>query len=317
MTGVFDMIMMIVIMLSLVSIGCIIVIYNSFAISVMERKKQFGLLSSIGATKRQISYMVLFEAFLVGIIGIVLGIASAYLGIGIVLVIINHLIGNVLEIDLQLVTNPMFIVIPVIFMIVVIFISALIPSRRASKISPIEAIRQNDDIKINKKKVKTSKLITKLFGVEGDIALKNIKRNKKKYRVTTISLFISIVFFILFSAYMNYTLNTTDNVFTSFPFDVAISYNDILENDDKVIKEILNNDSVRDYISYRFLTIPIRNDLKYTDEYIKYNDVEDVLYDYVNVIVLDDKSYDDYKNSIGLKEDKIILLNKYFFLYII
>ena len=205
----------------------------------------------------------------------------------------------------------MFIVIPVIFMIVVIFISALIPSRRASKISPIEAIRQNDDIKINKKKVKTSKLITKLFGVEGDIALKNIKRNKKKYRVTTISLFISIVLFISFSAYMNYTLNTTDNVFTSFPFDVAISYNDILENDDKVIKEILNNDSVRDYISYRFLTIPIRNDLKYTDEYIKYNDVEDVLYDYVNVIVLDDKSYDDYKNSIGLKEDKIILLNKY------
>ena len=143
-----------------------------------------------------------------------------------------------------------------------------------------------------------------MFGVEGDIALKNIKRNKKKYRVTTISLFISIVLFISFSAYMNYTLNTTDNVFTSFPFDVAISYNDILENDDKVIKEILNNDSVRDYISYRFLTIPIRNDLKYTD-------VEDVLYDYVNVIVLDDKSYDDYKNSIGLKEDKIILLNKY------
>ena len=306
-----SMVGMLVIMLSLVSIGCIIVIYNSFAISVMERKKQFGLLSSIGATKRQISYMVLFEAFLVGIIGIVLGIASAYLGIGIVLVIINHLIGNVLEIDLQLVTNPMFIVIPVIFMIVVIFISALIPSRRASKISPIEAIRQNDDIKINKKKVKTSKLITKLFGVEGDIALKNIKRNKKKYRVTTISIFISIVLFISFSAYMNYTLNTTDNVFTSFPFDVAISYNDILENDDKVIKEILNNDSVRDYISYRFLTIPIRNDLKYTDEYIKYNDVEDVLYDYVNVIVLDDKSYDDYKNSIGLKEDKIILLNKY------
>ena len=69
------------------------------------------------------------------------------------------------------------------------------------------------------------------------------------------------------------------------------------------------NNLFQPYISYRFLTIPIRNDLKYTDEYIKYNDVEDVLYDYVNVIVLDDKSYDDYKNSIGLKEDKIIHFN--------
>ena len=73
---------MMIIMLSLVSIGCIIVIYNSFAISVMERKKEFGLLSSIGATKRQLSHTVFFEALVVGVIGIILGILGAYIGIG-------------------------------------------------------------------------------------------------------------------------------------------------------------------------------------------------------------------------------------------
>ena len=193
------MVSMMVIMLALVSIGCIVVIYNSFAISVMERKKEFGLLSSIGTTKKQLRSSVLFEALIVGVIGIILGIVGAYVGIGVVIVIINNLIGDILEMNLNLVTNPIFIIIPVIFMIIVIFVSSLIPSRRASKISPIEAIRQNDDIKINKKKIKTSKLVNSLFGIEGEIALKNIKRNKKKYRVTIVSLFISIVLFISFS----------------------------------------------------------------------------------------------------------------------
>ena len=187
---------------------CLLYTSNSFAISVMERKKEFGLLSSIGATKKQLSYTVFFEALIEGIIGIILGICGAYIGIGTVIIIINNLIGDILVLKLNLVTNIVFIIIPVIFMILVIFISALVPSRRAAKVSPIEAIRQNDDIKINKKKIKTGKLVNKLFGIEGEIALKNIKRNKKKYRVTIVSLFISIVLFISFSSYMNYTIDT-------------------------------------------------------------------------------------------------------------
>ncbi|UKI27549.1 MAG: FtsX-like permease family protein [Bacilli bacterium] len=170
------MVSMMMIMLALVSIGCIIVIYNSFAISVMERKKEFGLLSSIGATKKQLAHTVFFEAVVVGVIGIIFGILGAYIGIGCVVLVINNLISDMLDYKLYLVTNPLFIIIPVIFMIVVIGVSAFIPSRKASKVSPIEAIRQNDDIKINKKKIKTSKFVNKLFGIEGEIALKNIKK---------------------------------------------------------------------------------------------------------------------------------------------
>ena len=318
-----SMITMIVIMLSLVSIGCIVVIYNSFAISVMERKKEFGLLSSIGATKKQLSYTVFFEALIEGIIGIILGIGGAYIGIGTVILIINNLIGDILVLKLNLVTNIVFIIIPVIFMILVIFISALVPSRRAAKVSPIEAIRQNDDIKINKKRIKTSKLVNKLFGIEGEIALKNIKRNKKKYRVTIVSLFISIVLFISFSSYMNYTIDTASSVMGEVPYDYQISYfgddNDI-DTLDK-ISEIIKSNDVKEYVSYSASNLSIIGNYTYSDEYLDfyksaYGDdgikaLTNLKYQYISIYILDDISYNKYKELIGLDKDSVILLNKF------
>ena len=316
---------MMIIMLSLVSIGCIIVIYNSFAISVMERKKEFGLLSSIGATKRQLSHTVFFEAVVVGVIGIILGILGAYIGIGCVILIINNLISDMLEYKLHLVTNPLFIIIPVIFMIIVIGVSAFIPSRRASRVSPIEAIRQNDDIKINKKKIRTSKLALKLFGIEGEIALKNIKRNKKKYRVTIVSLFISIVLFISFSSYMNYTLNTASSVMGEVPYDYQISYFGDDPNNDKEaldkINEIVKSSDVKEYVSYSVSNLSIIGNYTYSDEYLDfyksaYGDdgikaLNDLKYQYISIYILDDNSYNKYKKLIGLDKDSVILLNKF------
>ena len=316
---------MMIIMLSLVSIGCIIVIYNSFAISVMERKKEFGLLSSIGATKRQLSHTMFFEAVVVGVIGIILGILGAYIGIGCVILIINNLISDMLEYKLHLVTNPLFIIIPVIFMIIVIGLSAFIPSRRASKVSPIEAIRQNDDIKINKKKIKTSKLVNKLFGIEGEIALKNIKRNKKKYRVTVVSLFISIVLFISFSSYMNYTLNTASSVMGEVPYDYQISYFGDDPNNDKEaldkINEIVKSSDVKEYVSYSVSNLSIIGNYTYSDEYLDfyksaYGDdgikaLNNLKYQYISIYILDDNSYNKYKKLIGLDKDSVILLNKF------
>lgn len=316
---------MMIIMLSLVSIGCIIVIYNSFAISVMERKKKFGLLSSIGATKRQLSHTVFFEALVVGVIGIILGILGAYIGIGCVILIINNLISDMLEYKLHLVTNPLFIIIPVIFMIIVIGVSAFIPSRRASKVSPIEAIRQNDDIKINKKKIRTSKLVLKLFGIEGEIALKNIKRNKKKYRVTIVSLFISIVLFISFSSYMNYTLNTASSVMGEVPYDYQISYFGDDPNNDKEaldkINEIVKSSDVKEYVSYSVSNLSIIGNYTYSDEYLDFyksaygengiKALNNLKYQYISIYILDDNSYNKYKKLIGLDKDSVILLNKF------
>ena len=237
----------------------------------------------------------------------------------------NNLISDMLEYKLHLVTNPLFIIIPVIFMIIVIGVSAFIPSRRASKVSPIEAIRQNDDIKINKKKIRTSKLVLKLFGIEGEIALKNIKRNKKKYRVTIVSLFISIVLFISFSSYMNYTLNTASSVMGEVPYDYQISYFGDDPNNDKEaldkINEIVKSSDVKEYVSYSVSNLSIIGNYTYSDEYLDfyksaYGDdgikaLNNLKYQSIYILVLDDNSYNKYKKLVGLDKDSVILLNRF------
>lgn len=260
---------------------------------------------------------------MVGVIGIVFGILGAYIGIGTVILIINNLISDMLEYKLHLVTNPLFIIIPVIFMIIVIGVSAFIPSRRASKVSPIEAIRQNDDIKINKKKIRTSKLVLKLFGIEGEIALKNIKRNKKKYRVTIVSLFISIVLFISFSSYMNYTLNTASSVMGEVPYDYRISYFGDDNNKEALdkINEIVKSSDVKEYVSYSVGNLSIIGNYTYSDEYLDfyksaYGDdgikaLNNLKYQNIYILVLDDNSYNKYKKLIGLDKDSVILLNRF------
>ena len=310
---------MLIIMLSLVSIACVIVIYNSFAISVMERKKQFGLFSSIGATKRQIKSTVLYEAMIVSLIGIPLGILSAYLGIYVVVLIMNNLLKGMFSVGFHLSTYPLFIIIPIIFMIITIFVSASIPAKRASKISPIEAIRLNDDIKIKSKKVKSPKIIRKLFGIEGDIAYKNMRRNKKKYRITVVSLFISIVLFISFSGYMTYFLASADSYLAIPEVDVFVRY-DPENSDPEVIKSIKNNSSVEDYMEY--LGVPATTNTDMFDAYTKnfqnflvdndyYQKHDEPYYKTINFIVLSNESYRKYLNMIGGKEELPILYNNF------
>lgn len=307
---------MIFIILTLVSIACIIVIYNSFAISVMERKKQFGLNSSIGATRKQLKYTVFFEAFVVALIGIPLGILSSYLGIGIVIKIVNTLLPNVFSFNLELVTYPIFIIVPIIFIVITILISAYLPARMASRISPIVAIRQNDDIKINSKKIKTPKFINKIFGIEGEIAYKNIKRNKKKYRVTIVSLFISIVLFVSFSSLIKYGLESSIDMVNLPSYDASISIippsslsvesTEILN---KTIKNIINDENVKEYAIYKMRSYIISNkNLTYNEKYRKSTDFEEITD--VQLVGLDRKSYNNYLKQLNLKEDKMIVINK-------
>lgn len=309
-----------IIILVILSIGCAIVIYNSFAISVMERKKQFGLLSSIGATKKQIRKTVFFEAFVVGVIGIILGIIGAYIGIGVVLLIINKLLPGVFGngCELKLVTYPLFIIVPIIFMIITILISAFIPAKSASKITPIQAIRLNDDIKIKGKKLKTPKIIRKLFGMEGEIALKNMKRNKKKYRITILSLFVSIVLFIVFSGYMKYALSGIDS-YTELPnYDAILSYyltseNRINEKD--YLEEIAKNTDIKKLFQYHIYHLVTDTNLNkkeyYNDKFYELEQTSIARMDNVLLLQVNDKTYQNMLKAINKKEIKPIIYNHY------
>jgi len=297
--------------LTLISIGCTIVIYNSFAISTMERKKQFGLYASIGATRKQILHSVFYEAFLVGTIGIFLGILSSFLGIYVVLEILNYLLKSVWSYQFHLVINWLYILVPVLFMVLVVFFSALIPAVRASRVTPIVAIRENDDIKMPKRKLRTPKFILKLFGIEGELALKNMKRNKKKYRITVLSLFVSIVLFISFSTYLNYGLSTI-NMIDHYDFDIMVSSYDnqldtlkTIQSDARIDLSYLHR---QEHLSF------ILDDEYFTKEFFDYQDrvydrVDGKLLNNLSFYIFSDADFQKYTESLQVSSDSVVLIN--------
>ncbi|MEG1596763.1 MAG: FtsX-like permease family protein [Bacilli bacterium] len=315
----------IAVVLLLLTIACASVIYNSFAISVMERKKQFGLFSSIGATSKQLKKTVFFEALIVSAIGIPLGIISGIGGVAITILVINSLLSEMLEISFVITLYPLFIILPIVYMIITIIISAYLPAKRAAKINPIDAIRLNDDIKLNKKSVKSNKLINKLFGIEGSIAYKNIKRNKKKYRITIISLFVSIVLFISFSTFLTIGNKATKDIFMYDNMDIYVDlWESKLEEDSKIdeyTKKISKVSSIDKLIIIQYTTIFAdinKNNLtKEGIDYYKFiNFYPEVISSNNNKIpiliyAIDDKLYQEYLNKIHVKEDKIIIFNSF------
>ena len=236
----------------LIAYGSISLIYNSFSISISERIRQFGIMRSIGASNRQIRRMVLFEAFLLAIIGIVLGIIVGCVGIGVTLAWVqNNFIVNITNkvgLGLRLVISPLPILIAVLICLVTTIVAAYIPAYKAIHKSAIEAIRQSDEIIIKPNEVKTSKLTQKLFGFAGVMATKNFKRNKRKYRSTILSLALSVILFISAASLTQYVnrmlliqssndhkMNVMYNVYTDEQEDVVQRFNMI-----KAIPEIQN-----------------------------------------------------------------------------
>src|SRR5699024_9550395 len=120
-------------------------------------------------------------------------------------------------------------------------ISTYIPARRASKITAIDAIRQSDDIKLSNKVVKTSKLTRKLFGIEAEIGLKNLKRNKRKYQATVISLVVSIVLFLSVSYFIMDLKKATSLTNDMENYDLQMSLN---ETDEQIVEQIESLDKI-------------------------------------------------------------------------
>lgn len=181
------------------------------------------MLSSVGATSKQIRRNVIFEGMVIGLIAIPLGILFGIVAIMILLKVVNYLLTDMLSgLGFTYSINLLAVLISVAISIITIYLSCLIPARKAAKISPIESIRGNTDIKINSKKLRTSKLTKKLFGIGGVIASKNLKRSKKKYRTTVISLVISIFIFISLSSFLTLGTKTSQFYYMDFKFNVYV-----------------------------------------------------------------------------------------------
>ncbi|WFR58717.1 FtsX-like permease family protein [Anaerocolumna sp. AGMB13025] len=226
----------------IILLGSVSLIYNAFAISLSERSRTLGMLASVGATKQQKRNSVLFEALLIGCIAIPLGLAGGYLGLGITFWLLNPIIQNVfiVTVPLKLVIVPIGFIGAILFSALLLLISAWFPAIRASKISPIDAIRQTQDVTIKGKNIKTLGITRKIFGFEADLGLKNIKRNKHRYYATLFSMIISIVLFLTasgFSAFINKSF-TMSNVPINYDLTVSV-YSGDKEEVNRYQKELL------------------------------------------------------------------------------
>lgn len=214
-----------VIIIIIVMLASVFVIRNSFAISITEKTSMYGMLASVGATKRQIRRNVIFEGFILGLIGIPLGILLG-LGVNAILItILNSVLGDMLNgAKFVFVTPTIPIICAIVLSAVTIFCSSFFIALRASRIPPLVAIRGNKDIKVkNNKPYRTSKLTKKLFGVGGEIASKSLKRSRKKYRTTVISIVVSVAMFIAVSAFMDYGMTYTEHYYGKTDYSYMVS----------------------------------------------------------------------------------------------
>ena len=276
---------------SLVIIATIATIYNSFSIAISERKKQFAILNSIGATKSQIMKFVFLEGFLVSIVGIPIGLLSGTVAIDIVFKVIKTFFKTSMfgELDLRVVFSPIVLILSTLVILLTIFISALIPAINAAKISPLEAIKNSSNLKVGK--IKSSKLVKKIFKTEGELAYKNLRRNKGKFRITLFSLVISIVIFISFNGFVDMFIEANQINYGSITNDLTLYENNLLTKEEvqKTIDELKKINGLKDvaidkgynlnvHVDEKNINKDLRESLKQSD----YVDMDNSTYNFIN-----------------------------------
>lgn len=297
----------------LTSVYCI---KNSFNISITEKIRQYGMLASVGATRRQIKSSVKTEAAMLGVVGIPVGTMSGILASLILVKVVNALSAGWLNFALSFHTSLPALILAVILSIATIYFSATGSARRAAKVTPLEAIRNTKEIKIKSAKLKTPAIIGRIWGIGGVISYKNIKRNKKKYRTTVTSIVICSVTFIVISYFMSMTFSVVGMSYASVDYNIGINMSCKKDLDIEKLSELLSGiEGAKDYLVGAGYYFDVDKP-EYTKEYGEYcgqlyDDREDVSQEFF-ITVLNDKSYDKYASDAGVKnaDTGAILVNK-------
>ena len=312
------------IVLFIILITSVFSIRNSFSISMTEKIKTYGMLSSVGATKKQIKKMVLFEGLYLGTIGILTGII---LGTGITFLltqIINALASNANMLQDGFKFHYKFSTIPMIMAIllglIIIYLSSISSARKASKVSPIQNLRNSDNLKSKKIKLKTPKYIKGIFKIGGVLSYKNLKRSKRKYRVTIISLTVSIFVFIIASSFIEYGLKTIKEEYMDVDYNLVIDAdyeNEKFNEEANKLAELENGSIVYsvDYSNEELYILKDTSHVKYkniiTTTCTKYNENgtkcigDNIKEAYTSFYILDDNSFKEYAKKINANYDQI------------
>lgn len=232
-------------------IACISLIYNAFAISVAERTSQFGLLASIGASRRQLRRAVLIEGLMVALIGIPLGLLLGVGGCAITFSFIGPMISNVLGslgVEFRVQVASWALILAAALTLVTVMASVLIPALRTGRLNPIESIRQNRHGKVSVRGIhnamastnpaklwKAHGILSRLFGMGGTLARINGKRSKAKGRAASLSLALAIVLLMTAGSLNLFIGDLVSAVNVSSSYDIGVLFD--LEESDELTPE--------------------------------------------------------------------------------
>ena len=325
----FTVVAIVILIIVVTSIFCI---KNSFDISVTEKSRMYGMLASIGATKKQIKKNVILEGLFLALIGIPLGILGGFLAVFVLVNIVNFLLKDFIsdEAVIECTVSLAPILLSVVLGIITVYLSSMKAAKKASRVSPIESIRNLSDVKITSRKLKVPKLIQKIFPIGGVIAYKNLKRSKKKYRTTVISLVISIFVFVSLNSFLHYTFKTTNTYYKDYDYNVLIT--STFEDKNKLL-EVLNTPGTEDYTllyesSYTvngYLEITdlsnltsfgkdlLKDKLCFYDETKDEYACQDETVSRITLMAMDDEAYQEYLKELNVKDTSktAILLDNY------
>lgn len=300
----------VIIVCAIIIFASVFCIKNSFDISIMEKIKQYGMLKSIGATKKQIRKTVFFEATILGVVGISLGILLGMCASSVLVVISDYFISDMFRqgFKFKLSFSWVAIIFAIILGIITIYLSALKSARKASKVTPIESIKNNKEIK--SKKLKTPKIIRRVFGIGGEISYKNLKRSRKKYRTTVISITVSTFVFIALSYFMNMAFDEVRREINLQDYNLSLIISE--KCNEQMYEKVLETtklDNIKNYTIAKLTNCYIK-DPKYTKEYKQFlNENEEYIY----AISIDDRQFKEYMKELGLfyenAKDKVILID--------
>ncbi|WP_026528524.1 ABC transporter permease [Butyrivibrio sp. VCD2006] len=307
--------------LLIVVVTSVVLIYNAFGMSLTEKIKYLGMLASVGATKAQKRASIYFEGLVLGLVGIPLGIAAGIAGAAVTLAVLGR---KILESDMivgaegmrgsvPIIINPYVIMAIVVISAITIFISALVPAIKASKIMPLDALRQTSTIKLKAGKLKVNPLIRKIFGYEGELAYKNIKRNGFKGAVIVFSMAISIIMFLTID-FFDKTFVKLNQYEIDLPFNIYVSC--ALDETDRLKEELEALPEVdrvvsADYVTYLFKDqedkpdfVPANTGFLNKDYLTNdYKTLFDGL-DSVMVVLVEDADFDKLLEANGINSDE-------------
>lgn len=314
------------IVLIMVCASLILIIHNSFAVSMNARIHQFGIFSSVGATPGQIRMCLLEEAAVLCVIPVLLGsLSGILLSYGVIQMV------NVTAQEAAGRHEAVFIYHPLVFVITIlsagltIFISARIPAGKLSKLTPLQAIRSTDELQLKRKK--NSPVLAILFGMEGELAGNALRAQRKALRTSAISLTLSFLGFSLILCFL--TLAQISTNYTYFDryqaaWDIMVTCKDTRIEDFKYLKELQELAGVQDSTVYEKTEAVSIVSKEAESKELKalggtlaiagssVSESQDTFLVKAPVVILDDDGFESYCRQIGMEPglDGAIILNR-------